>query len=87
MARRIAKEIIYSCYATECEVSISYAIGKADPVAFNVDTFGTAKRVSDDDIRAACLKVYNLRPAAIIEKLHLRDTSYRGHRDLRALRQ
>ena len=76
MARRIAKEIIYSGYATECEVSISYAIGKADPVAFNVDTFGTAKRVTDDDIRAACLKVYNLRPAAIIEKLHLRDTSY-----------
>lgn len=76
MARRIAKEIIYSGYATECEVSISYAIGKADPVAFNVDTFGTAKKFSDDDIRAACLNVYNLRPGAIIEKLGLRDCSY-----------
>lgn len=76
MARYIAKEIIYSGYADECEVSISYAIGKADPVAFNVDTFGTAKKVTDDDIRAACLKVYNLRPAAIIEKLGLRDCSY-----------
>ena len=76
MARRIAKEIVYSGYADECEVSISYAIGKADPVAFNVDTFGTAKKCTDDDIRAACLKVYNLRPAAIIEKLSLRDTMY-----------
>ena len=76
MARLIAKDVVYSGYADECEVSISYAIGKADPVAFNVNTFGTSRKYSDDQIRAACLKVYNLRPAAIIEKLYLRDTSY-----------
>lgn len=76
MARLIAKDIIYSGFADEAEVSISYAIGKADPVAFNVNTFGTNRKYSDDQIRAACLKAYNLRPAAIIEKLRLRETSY-----------
>lgn len=61
--------------AKECEVSISYAIGKADPVAFTLGTFGTGK-YPDEAIRKACLDKFNMRPAAIIEKLCLRNPGY-----------
>lgn len=75
MARCIAKHIVWCGYADRCGVSISYAIGKADPVAFQIDTFGTGK-VGDDILEKAALDVWNLRPAAIIEKLHLRNVCY-----------
>lgn len=75
MARYIARNIVSSRLAKECAVSISYAIGKADPVAFTVNTFGTSK-YSDEAIRKACLEIFNLRPAAIIEKLCLRNADY-----------
>ena len=41
MARLTARTIVDAGLAAECEVGISYAIGKADPVAFEVDTLGT----------------------------------------------
>jgi S-adenosylmethionine synthetase len=75
MARYIARNIVSCGLAKECEVSISYAIGKADPVAFTVDTFGTGK-YPDEAIRKACLGTFNMRPAAIIEKLRLRNAGY-----------
>lgn len=75
MARYIAKHIVWCGYAKRCVVGISYAIGKADPVAFEVDTLGTGS-VSDEILREAALKVFNLRPAAIIDKLNLRNTIY-----------
>lgn len=75
MARYITRNIVSARIADECEVSISYAIGKADPVAFTVDTFGTGK-YPDAAIQKACLEVFNLRPAAIIEKLCLRHPDY-----------
>lgn len=78
MARRIAKTIIAAELATEATVAISYAIGKADPVAFSVNTHGTA--VADDElITAACAEVFPLRPAAMIEYLKLRETSFARH--------
>ena len=52
-------------------MSISYAIGKAEPTAVEIDTFGTA-RVDEDVIRLAVLDVFDLRPAAIMSLLHLR---------------
>lgn len=75
MARYIARNVVSAGLATECEVSISYAIGKADPVSFTLTTFGTG-RYPDDAIRKACLDSFNMRPAAIIEKLHLRNPGY-----------
>ncbi|MHB1455101.1 MAG: methionine adenosyltransferase [Saccharofermentanales bacterium] len=75
MARYIAKNIVAAQLVHRCEVSISYAIGKANPVAFDINCFGTGK-VSDTMIRAAALKVFDLRPAHIIEKLNLRDIHY-----------
>ena len=56
-------------------MAISYAIGKADPVAVEVDTFGTGK-YPDEVLRKAVIAVFNLRPAAIIETLGLRDAIY-----------
>jgi len=75
MARYIAKNIVWSDLAEKCEVALSYAIGKANPVAVNVTTFGTGK-ISDDQLASIVQEVFNLRPAAIIEKLRLRNVSY-----------
>lgn len=75
MARAIAKNIVWCGFAEECQVAISYAIGKADPVSVEVCTFGTG-RVSDEVLRRAVLDVFNLRPAAIIEILNLRNVCY-----------
>ena len=83
MARYIAKNIVWSGLAEKCEVALSYAIGKANPVAVDVTSFGTGK-ITDDQLTNIVQEVFNLRPAAIIEKLHLRnviysDTAVYGH--------
>ena len=83
MARYIAKNIVWSDLAERCEVALSYAIGKASPVAVDVTSFGTSK-YSDETLSKIVAEVFNLRPAAIIEKLRLRnviyaDTSAYGH--------
>jgi len=75
MARYIAKHIVWCGYAKRCEVSISYAIGRANPVAFSINTFGKGS-VSDEILAIAAQEVFNLRPAAIIEKLRLRNVMY-----------
>ena len=75
MARAVARNIVDAHLADKCQVAISYAISKADPVAVEVDTFGTG-RISDDALRKVVLEVFNLRPAAIIEQLHLRRPIY-----------
>lgn len=76
MARLIAKTIVASSLAARCEIAISYAIGKADPVAINVDTFGTG-RVGDAKLARAVQRVFPLRPRAIIEHLGLRTPLYK----------
>lgn len=83
MARYIAKCIIWSDLAERCEVALSYAIGKADPVAVNINAFGTSA-LTDDQLRDVVLSVFSLRPAKIIEMLNLRsviysDTAVYGH--------
>ncbi|KGP75476.1 S-adenosylmethionine synthetase [Desulfosporosinus sp. Tol-M] len=75
MARAIAKNIVRCDYAKRCQIAISYAIGKADPVAVEIDTLGTGT-VPDEILHKAVLDVFNLRPAAIIETLSLRDAIY-----------
>ncbi|MDT2812655.1 methionine adenosyltransferase [Vagococcus lutrae] len=75
MARFIAKHIIWGDFADECEIALSYAIGKANPVSFSINTFGSGT-VSDEILTKACKDVFNLKPAAIIEHLRLRDISY-----------
>ena len=74
-ARHIAKNIVGAGIAEKCEVQLAYAIGVAKPVSVAVYTFGTGK-VSDEEISTAVSKVFDLRPAAIIENLKLRETKY-----------
>ena len=75
-ARYVAKNIVAAGIADKCEVELAYAIGVARPVSIFVDTFGTGK-VSDDKISEAVNKVFDLRPAAIIETLDLRKPQYK----------
>ena len=75
-ARYVAKNIVAAGLADKCEIEIAYAIGKAEPVSVLVDSFGTGK-VSDDKLSEAVSKVFDLRPAAIIETLDLRKPQYR----------
>lgn len=70
MGRFIAKNIVAADLASKCEVQIAYAIGVAEPVSVLVDTMGTGK-VSNEAVRNAVVKSFDLRPAAIIEQLDL----------------
>ena len=74
--RYVAKNIVAAGLASKCEVQIAYAIGVAKPVSIRVDTFGTGK-FDDVVIAEAVEKVFDLRPAAIIDKLELRNPIYR----------
>ena len=75
MARMIAKNIVSAGLAKRCGVSISYAIGKAEPVAVNVHTFATG-RVDDARLAEAVGRVFSLKPKDIIEELGLRIPMY-----------
>lgn len=75
-ARYVAKNVVAAGLADKCEVQLAYAIGVAKPVSVMVDTFGTGK-YSDDAISDAVQKVFDLRPAAIIDKLELRRPIFR----------
>ena len=75
MARAIARNIVEAGIASRCLVSLSYAIGKAEPTAVNIDTYGTGM-APDDEIRDAVLRAFDLRPSAIIRELGLREPIY-----------
>ncbi|KTF04697.1 S-adenosylmethionine synthase [Trueperella bernardiae] len=75
MARLIAKTIVEARLAVECQVSISYAIGKADPVAFAIDTLGSGE-YSDEILAKAVAEVFPLRPGGIIDALNLRKPGF-----------
>jgi S-adenosylmethionine synthetase len=69
--RWVAKTVVRSGLADRCEVQVAYAIGKANPVGFYVDTFGTEK-VPTEQIESAVRQVFDLRPAAIVADLKLK---------------
>ena len=68
--RWVAKNVVAAGLATRCEVQVAYAIGVSHPVGVFVETFGTGV-ISDEQIQDAVLKVFDLRPAAIIRDLDL----------------
>ncbi|HEX5561528.1 MAG TPA: methionine adenosyltransferase [Nocardioidaceae bacterium] len=68
--RWVAKNVVAAGLARRCEVQVAYAIGKAQPVGFYVDCFGT-ESVPVASIQKAVLEVFDLRPAAIIRDLDL----------------
>lgn len=75
MARHIAKNIVASGLAEKCEVAVSYAIGKAEPVAVNVNTFGTSA-FPDEYICDIVNRVFDMRPGEIIRYFGLRNRRY-----------
>ncbi|CAN5319768.1 methionine adenosyltransferase [soil metagenome] len=68
--RWVAKNVVAAGLARRCEVQVAYAIGKAQPVGFYVDCFGT-ETLPVPVIQKAVLEVFDLRPAAIIRDLVL----------------
>ena len=74
-ARYVAKNVVAAGLAKKCEVQIAYAIGVARPLSVHVNTFRTGT-VSDTEIEKAVTKVFDLRPAAIIDNLDLRKPIY-----------
>ena len=76
MARYIAKNIVASGIADECEIQLAYAIGVAEPVSVRVNTFGTSL-FSDEKIAVIVRENFDMRPAAIIRKLELNKPQYR----------
>lgn len=77
MARYIAKNIVAAGIATRCQIQLAYAIGVAEPVSIRVDTSETG-RYSDDSIRDAIKKVFDLTPQGIIKRLDLRKPVYKA---------
>ncbi len=77
MARYVAKNIVAAGLADQCEVQVAYAIGVAEPVSIMVDTSGTAKGITDEEITALVRKYFDFRPAAIIRDLDLRKPQYK----------
>ncbi|RXT04588.1 methionine adenosyltransferase [Ammoniphilus sp. CFH 90114] len=76
-ARYVAKNIVAAGLADKCEVQVAYAIGVAQPVSINVDTYGTGK-IEEEQIVNLIRKHFDLRPAGIIKELDLRRPIYKG---------
>ncbi len=75
MARYVAKNIVAAGLAKKCQIEVAYAIGVAHPVSVLVDTYGTGT-VEEEKLSAAVMRVFDLRPAKIIEALDLRRPIY-----------
>jgi len=76
MMRYVAKNLVAAGVAERCELQVAYAIGAARPLSINVNTYGTGKH-SDSAVLELIEKHFDLRPAAIIERLNLRSPIYR----------
>ena len=77
MTRYAAKNIVAAGLADECQIQVAYAIGVAEPVSLNVNTFGTAK-ISEEKIAQLLRECFDFRPAAIIRDLDLRKPQYKA---------
>ena len=75
-ARHVAKNIVASGIADQCEIQLAYAIGVAQPVAIYVNTYGTGK-VSDKKLVEIIEKNFDLTPKGIINRFDLRRPIYR----------
>ncbi len=75
-ARYLARNVVSAGLAARCQVTLAYAIGVAQPVSFDVDTFGTGQ-VEDHALAQALSSCFDLSPDGIIRKLNLRRPLYR----------
>ena len=85
MARYVAKNVVAAGLADRVEVQLAYAIGVAEPVSINVNSFGTGRAGVDDDQLARLVNShFNLKPAGILKMLDLKrpryfETARHGH--------
>lgn len=76
-ARHIAKNLVAAGVADEILVQIAYAIGVAEPVSVNVNTYSTAHvKLNDTQIGERVAKIFDLRPGFIIKRLGLKNPIY-----------
>lgn len=75
-SRHIAKNIVAADLADECLVQIAYAIGIAEPVSINVNTYGTG-RVKDVELAEAVKRTFDCTPAGIIDRFNLKRPIYK----------
>ena len=71
--RFVARQVVKKGFAKKAEVQVAYAIGRAEPVSVRVDTFGTGDAKAAEDFA----KTFDFRPAAMIERLSLRNPIYK----------
>lgn len=76
MARYIAKNLVAAGLCEKCQVTLAYAIGAAEPVMVEVDSFGTGTVCADDCLAEAVRFVFGLTPAEIISQLNLLTPRY-----------
>jgi S-adenosylmethionine synthetase len=76
MARYIAKDIVMSKLAEECEVQLGFVIGDQKPVSINLNTFGS-RRISEEELISYVNNKYDLSVKSIIDALELRKPIYR----------
>ena len=76
-ARHIAKNLVAAGVSDEILVQVAYAIGVAEPVSLYINTYGKSKvNVSDAEIAERVLKIFDMRPYAIEQRLKLRNPIY-----------
>lgn len=76
MCRYIVKNIVAAGLAEKCEIQVAYTIGRAQPVSVMVGAYGTGV-VSSAELTEIVKKTFDLRPAAVIERLDLLRPIYR----------
>jgi S-adenosylmethionine synthetase len=76
MCRYIAKNIVAAGLAEKCEIQIAYTIGRAEPVSVSVGAYSTGV-LSSKELTEIVKEHFDLRPAAIIERLDLLRPIYR----------
>ena len=75
--RHIAKNMVGAGVCEKILVQVSYAIGVAKPMGIFVDTFGSCKvDMKDSEIAKKVSDIFDLRPAALIDRLKLKNPIY-----------
>ncbi len=76
-SRHIAKNLVAAGVCDEILVQVAYAIGVAKPVGLYVNTYGTSKvKMTDGEIAKKAGELFDMRPAAILERLKLKNPIY-----------
>ena len=77
MLNLISENIVAADIADRCEVQVSYAIGVVEPTSIFVDTYGTSNiDLTDGEIANKVAEIFDMRPAAIEQRLKLRNPIY-----------